>query len=143
MPKFVLKDAVFIWDVDASGSGPVDLSDHIESLVINYTTDVPEITSMGDNARRRVFGLTDFSIDVTFRQDYDAGEVDATFFDEVGSAAEDIEIRPTSAAVSPTNPKFTGNVLLAAYNPVGGSVADVAGGTISLMGDGTLTRATA
>ncbi len=134
MPKFVLIDAF----VSING---VDLSDHVESLVINFTADVPEITSMADITKRRAPGLKDFSVDVGFRQDFVTAEVDDTFFDLGGAAAFPIIIRPDSAVKSATNPEFTGNVILTSYDPVAGSVGDVANVAVSMVGDGTLTRA--
>lgn len=136
MPKFVLKDASFTINA-------VDLSDHVESLTINYGMETPDQTSMQDITRRRLPGLIDWTVDVTMRSNFDAGETDATLFPLVGGAAVAIAIRPTSAAVSPTNPEFQGNVLVGTYNPLAGTVGDTSNSTVTLTGDGTLTRATA
>lgn len=136
MPKFVLTDASFTINA-------VDLSDHVESLTINYGMETPDQTSMQDITRRRLPGLIDWTVDVTMRSDFDAGEVDATLFPLVGGAAVAIAIRPTSAAVSATNPEFQGNVLVGTYNPLAGTVGDTSNSTVTLTGDGTLTRATA
>ena len=135
MAKFVFKNA-FV-SINA-----VDLSDHVESITINYSAATPESTSMSDNSITRLPGLKDFSVDVTFRQDFAASNVDATLFSLIGAAAFAIEIRPDAGAVSATNPKFTGNALLSAYTPIGGSVGDTAAATATLVGDGDLTRAT-
>lgn len=133
MPKFVLRDA----DVVING---VNLSDHVESLTINYGAETPDMTSMQDITRRRLPGLIDWTVDITFRQDFDAGEVDATLFPLVGAAAVAMAIKPTSGAISATNPAFTGNVLVGQYNPIQGTVGDTANSTVTLTGDGTLTR---
>lgn len=138
MAKFVFKDAFL--SVNA-----VVLSDHVESLTLNYSADTPEKTSMGDDSKTRLPGLKDWSIDVTFRQDFiapGAGAVDATLFSLIGAAAFAIEVRPTADAVGVTNPKFTGNALLSNYSPLGGTIGDVAAAPITLVGDGDLTRAT-
>lgn len=136
MPKFVLRDADFTID-------GVNLSDHVESITINYGMETPEQTAMQDITRRRLPGLIDWTMDVTLRSDFDAGEVDATLFPLVGGAAVAVTVRPTSAAVGPTNPEFQGNVLVGQYNPIQGTVGDTANSTVTLTGDGTLTRATA
>lgn len=135
MPKFVLRDASFTIN-------SVDLSDHVESLTINYGMETPDQTSMQDITRRRLPGLIDWTIDVTMRSDFDAGETDATLFPLVGGAAVAVAIRPTSAAISATNPEFQGNVLVGTYNPLAGTVGDTSNSTVTLTGDGTLTRAT-
>lgn len=121
----------------------VDLSDHVETVTINYTADVPEKTSMGDNSKTRLPGLKDWSIDVAFRQDFAASSVDKTLFDLVGAAAFPIEARPDAGAVGATNPSYTGNALLSSYTPLGATVGDVAGAPVTLVADGDLVRAEA
>jgi hypothetical protein len=44
--------------------------------------------------------------------------------------------------VTATNPKWTGNALLADYSPVGNKVGDLAVAPIKLVGTGALTRGT-
>ncbi len=138
MAKFVLTDA----DVVIDGN---NLSDHVESLTINHGVETPESTSMGDTTRRRLVGLLDWSIDITFRQDFtDASNtVDEILFPLVGAAAFVIVIKPTSAAVGVNNPTFTGTCLLQTYNPLAGTVADTAAANATFVSDGTLVRATA
>lgn len=133
MAKFVLKD----YSVTINA---VDLSDHVESVSVNYEAEIVEKTSMGEGSKTRLPGLLDGSFDVTFRQDYAASSVDATLFPLIGAAAFAIELRPTSAVVSATNPKFTGNALLATYNPMGGSIGELAAASASFMMDGVLAR---
>ena len=136
MAKFVLKDA-FV------SLNSVDLSDHVESITVNYGAETPERTSMSENSRTRLPGLIDWTVDLSFRQDFAASEVDVTLFALVGAAAFPIELRPTSAVVSVTNPKYTGSALLGSYNPIVGTVGDTANAPVTLTGDGDLTRATA
>ena len=135
MAKFVYKNA-FI-SINA-----VDLSNRVESLTLNFGAETPEVTAMGDGTRTRVPSFIDWSIEVQFRQDFAASNVDATLFPLVGAAAFAIEVRPDAGAVSATNPKFTGNTLLTTYNPLTGGVGDVSAAPATLMGDGVLTRAT-
>ena len=136
MANIVLKNAFL--SINA-----VDLSDHVESLTVNHSADVPEQTAMSDNSKTRLPGLKDWSIDVSFRQDFAASNVDKTLFDLIGAAAFAIEVRPDAGAVSATNPKFTGNALLSTYSPITGAVGDTAAAPITLVGDGDLTRAEA
>lgn len=98
---------------------------------------------MGDTTRNKLPGLKNWTVDVEFAQDFAAASVDATLFPLVGAAAFPISIKPTSAAVSATNPNFSGSALLATYSPIGGAVGDVATTTITLEGTGLLTRAVA
>jgi len=134
MAKFVLKDAFVSLNA-------VDLSSHVESITINYGAETPERTSMSENARTRLPGLIDWSVDLSFRQDFGANLIDATLFSLVGAAAFGVIFRPTSAAKGATNPEFTGNALLGSYNPIVGTVGDTAGAPVTLTGDGALARA--
>ncbi len=136
MAKFVFKNA-FVQ------IAAVDLSGHVESVTVEYGADTPERTAMSDGTRTRLPGLLDWSIEITFRQDFAASLVDKTLFDLVGAAAFAIELRPDAGAVSATNPKFTGNALISSYSPMGGSVGDTAAAPVTLMADGALTRAEA
>ncbi len=136
MAKFVLTDA----DVNLDGN---DLSDHVESLTINYGAETPEQTAMQDITRRRLPGLIDWTVDITFRSDFASGNLDSILFPLVGAAAVVLVIKPTSAVVGPSNPTFTGNVLVGTYNPLAGTVGDTSNSTTTLTGDGTLTRAEA
>lgn len=119
----------------------VDLSDHVRSVTLNIEAEDLEDTAMGDTFRSRIGGLKDWSIDIEFNQDFAASEVDATIFPLLGTVVA-VEVRPTSSSVSSTNPKFSGNVLVSEYNPLDGSVGDLATTSVSWPGAGALTRAT-
>lgn len=139
MAKFLYKDAFL------SVNG-VDLSARVESLTLNLGAETPETTAMSDGFRQRVASFIDWSVDVTFRQDFIApatNAVDSTLFSLVGAVAFAIIIRPLSDAKSVTNPEFTGNALLASYSPLTGSVGDVASAPATFQGDGALARAVA
>lgn len=133
MAKFVLKNAF----LSIAGD---DFSDHIESITLNYGAETPEQTSMGDGTRTRLPSFIDWSIDVSFRQDFAAANVDARLFVLVGAAAFAIVLRPDAGAKSASNPEFTGNALLTTYGILTGSVGDVANAPVTLMGDGALDR---
>lgn len=136
MPAFVLKNAYVLINA-------VNLSDHVKSVTINYAAEILEKTAMSANSKQRIAGLKDWSVDVELNQDFAAASVDATLFPLVGAAAFAIEIRPDAGAVSATNPKYTGNALLESYPPISGSVGELATTSITLQGDGDLTRAVA
>jgi len=127
---------------DASGVfDSVDLSDHIKSITLNYSAEMLDDTAMGDDTRSKKGGLKDWSMDITFHQDYAAANVDATFFALVGSTFSCV-LKPTSAAVSATNPSFTGTGILESYSPMGGGVGDLEETTVTIQSAGTLVRAT-
>lgn len=120
----------------------VDLSNDTRSVTINVEAEDLEDTAMGDTFRSRIGGLKDWSIDLEFNQDFAASQVDATIFPLLGTVIT-VTVKATSAAVSATNPSYSGSVLVSEYNPLDGSVGDLATTSVSWPGAGTLTRATA
>jgi len=134
MSKIVLNDASVVIN-------NVDLSDHVQSVTINYESELQDDTCMGDSTRTMLGGLKNWSIDVEFAQDFAAGEVDATLFSIVGSSVP-VVVKPASGAVSTTNPSYSGTGVIGSYNPLGNSVGDLATAPVTIAAAGTLTRAT-
>ncbi len=136
MSKFSLKDASLVLN-------SVDLSDHVAQVDLATSMAELDTTAMGDNWKNVIGGLREFAMGVTFQQDFAASEVDDTLWtaynDDDGVTAV---VKPTSGAVSATNPSFTGTVLVNDYKPVAGSVGDLAMVNVSWPGSGQLTRAT-
>ena len=120
----------------------VVLSDHVRSVTLDYSAELQDDTSMGDTTRERKGGLKDWSIEVDFFQDYAASEIDATLFGLVGSTFT-VEVRPTSAARSATNPGFSGTGILESYQPVGGEIGTMQMAPITIQAAGALSRLTA
>jgi hypothetical protein len=133
--------AEFIYTNAFLSIGGTDLSDHVRQATITYNAEMQDKTAMGDLTRTRLGGLKDWSLEVNFNQDFAASNVDATLFPIVGDSVA-IILRPDAAAVSPTNPNFTGNAILESYAPLGGNVGDMAETPVTFQADGTLTRAT-
>lgn len=120
----------------------VDLSDHVRQVTLNVSAAELDDTAMGDTFRSRIGGLKDWSVTIEFNQDYAASEVDATLWPLLGTTTT-VVVKPTSSAVSATNPSYSGSVLVSGYNPVGGSVGDLATTSVTWQGAGALARATA
>ena len=134
MAKLVLTDA-------SVTINSVDLSDHVQSVTLNYNADQVEITSMGDTAHLFTGGLDNVTCDVTLFQDLAASEVEATVYDLVGTATT-VLIKATSGAVAADNPSYTlTNTYLSSHMPVAGTVGDAAMTTLNFVG-GTITKAT-
>jgi hypothetical protein len=133
MAKLVLTDA-------SVTINSVDLSDHVQSVTLNYNADQVETTSMGDTAHKFVGGLDNITCDVTLFQDLAASEVEATVFDLVGTQTT-VLIKATSGAVAADNPSYTiTGAYVASHTPVAGTVGDAAMTTINFVG-GTLAKA--
>lgn len=120
----------------------VDLSDHVKQVTLDYSAEEQDDTVMGDSTRSAKGGLKQWGGTVEFVQDFAANEVDATLWSLVGSTTT-ITLKPTSSAVSATNPSFSGTALITAYGPMSSSVGDLAQVTLSFTSAGDITRATA
>lgn len=133
MAKHVLKDAY----VAINGTA---ISDHTSSVTIEDTADEVDFTAFTSSAYREFGqGMKDATITLTVFQDYDAAQVDAIFFPLYASGGTfTTEIRPTSAAASGTNPKYTMTSRLYSYSPVSGGVGDANTNDITIRNAGTL-----
>lgn len=133
MAILVLKDA-------AVTVNSVDLSDYVASVTIDYQVEAVPADAMGNTARAFAAGLQNSTVNVTFNQDYATSQVEATIFPLVGTNTT-VVVKPTSAAVSATNPSYTIAGFLAASQPVNGAVGELATQAITVTG--ALTKATA
>lgn len=136
MASFVFTDA-FV------SIGGTDVSDHVKSVSLSYSADTPEKTAMGDGTHIYIAGgLKNWSVDIEFYQDFASSNVDSILFAGVGTSMALI-IRPVaSSSVGATNPNFTGSGILESYNPLEGSVGDMAMTKAAFKAGGTLSRAT-
>lgn len=120
----------------------VALSDHANSVTLNYEIDSVETTAFGSTGHKFAGGLQNNSLDIEFMQDFAAANVEATIYPLVGTTTT-VVIKPTSSAVSATNPSYTlTGTFLAAHTPVAASVGELAMTSLSFTG-GILTKATA
>lgn len=134
MASVVLTDAEFNWN-------SVDLSAFTKSVTVNYEAEMQDETAMGDTTRINLAGLKIWSMDVALINDEAASAVAQTLFADVG-VSRTVLIRPSSAAVSATNPNYTGSGILQSVSPVSGSVGDLNQGSIRIVSAGALSRAT-
>lgn len=120
----------------------VALSDHANSVTLNYEIDSVETTAFGSTGHKFAGGLQNNSLDIEFMQDFAATNVEATIYPLVGTTTT-VVIKPTSSAVSATNPSYTlTGTFLAAHTPVAAAVGELAMTSLSFTG-GVLTKATA
>ena len=120
----------------------VDLSSHASEITLNYASEMQDETAMGDGTRVRKGGLKDWSVDVTWHQDFAAGKVDATLFALVGTTVC-VEMRPQNICSTAQNPIYSGIGVIESYNPMGGSVGALLDAPTTIQSAGALARATA
>jgi hypothetical protein len=119
----------------------VNLSDHITSATLELSADEVDTTAFGDSARTMIGGLTSGVVSLTWNQDYASSETDATLNALVGTVVA-FELTPTSGSVSATNPKYSGSVLVTAYQPIAAEVGSLSQFSTSWPTTGAITRAT-
>lgn len=103
----------------------VDLSAWITSVQLPIEFEALENTAMGNTARSRLAGLEDSTITLNFNDDFAASAVDATIWAARRTVVV-IRVRPTSAAISATNPEYVGSYLVSQINPFGAGVGELA-----------------
>jgi hypothetical protein len=120
----------------------ISLGSRANSVTLNYEVDSVEVTAFGDTGHKFTGGLQNISVEVSFMQDFAAANVEATIYPLVGTTTT-LVIKPTSGAVSATNPSYTvTGAYLASHTPVAASVGELAMTELTFTG-GTLAKATA
>lgn len=119
----------------------VDLSDQCSQATLTYTAEALEATAFGDTARKYTSGLQNNEVTVTLYQSYAATETEATIYALVGTTTN-IVLKPTSAAVSATNPSYTlTGAYLESHTPIAANLGELSTVTLTFRG-GTLAKAT-
>ena len=120
----------------------VDLSNRSNNVEINYEKDSVEVTAFGDTGHKFTGGLENNSVTIELMQDFAAANVEATVFPLVGTTTT-LVIKPTTSAVSATNPSYTiAGTFLASHTPIGAAIGELAMTSLTFTG-GTMTKAVA
>jgi hypothetical protein len=117
----------------------VTLSDHVTSATLSESADEVDTSAFGDAARSFVSGLTSGQLNISWQQDYASSEVDATLAALVGTVVT-FALTPTADAVSATNPKYEGSVLVTDYTPIAAEVGSLSSFSTSWPVTGAITR---
>ena len=135
MARIVLTDASIVIN-------SVNLSDHIASVSITTSDDVVETTGFSSTSaagRTRVAGLADNSVTLEFHQDFATSSVEQTIYPLLGSTTT-VVVKPTSAAVSATNPSYTFTALVSEWQALSGSVGELATASVTWPISGSITK---
>jgi hypothetical protein len=109
------------------GAAPVDFSDHVTNFTLTQQSDQIEVTAMGSTSHQFVTGLSADTITVTLLNDdaaSGAGSVRATLQAAYGTTVAFKACQDTTAAISATNPLYSGTILIDNLTPINGAVAD-------------------
>ena len=111
------------------GATPIDFSDHVTAFTLNRSADQIEVTAMGSDSHQFVTGLSADTLTISLLNDNaasGAGSVRATLQGAYGTTVAFKAIQDSTAAVSTTNPIYTGTILIDNLTDINGSVSDEA-----------------
>jgi hypothetical protein len=117
------------------------VSTNLNSVELAQEADDIETTAFGQSFRTRIGGLKSGTVTLNFMQDFGSGAIDETLNVLLGTIAT-VVIRPTSAAVSATNPNYEFTALCTQYSPFASSVGDLATLSITWPVTGAIVRGT-
>ncbi len=121
----------------------VDLSDRTRKVELKVEVEDKDVTTYASGGWTELLGgLKSGELSIEFLQDVAATEIDSIMWPLLGTVV-DFEVRLDNAAVGVSNPKYTGSVLINAWNPIEGSVGDEASVGVDYPTSGAVTRATA
>lgn len=131
MAIFTLTDATIIIN-------GVTLSDHGNQITITDDREEKDVTAFGATSKAYQKGLGDASMDLVLFQDFASGKTHATLQPLIGSTTPvAVEVRPTSAARSATNPAaYLATALMFNYKMLDASVGDVPATTCTFKNSG-------
>lgn len=136
MAKYIIDDPVITID----GS---DYSDHFSSVTIEATFAEVDVTGMGADFNEILIGLGDATITLEAFQDHAAGELDQDMWGIfINKTPVEVSVKPTSAAVSATNPEYSMTGVLTTYNPIAGAKGEASTTTLTFRNStqGGLTK---
>jgi hypothetical protein len=135
--------AIFVaTDFSVSINGSTALASYLTQVELKTSANDITTTAFGSTWVTRVAGLKEGSLTLQFNQDYAASAVDATLWPLLGSNAT-VVIKPTSTAVSTTNPAYTAVCLVTDLTPVSGQIGDLATFSVTWATTGSVSRGTA
>jgi hypothetical protein len=135
--------AIFVaTDFSVSINGSTALASYLTQVELKTSANDITTTAFGSTWVSRVAGLKEGSLTLNFNQDYAVSTVDATLWPLLGTNAT-VVIKPTSTAVSSSNPAYTAICLVTDLTPVSGQIGDLATFSVTWPTTGTVSRATA
>lgn len=120
----------------------VNLSDHVRSCELTVEADEQDNTAMGNNGfSSTLTGLKTGTLTLEFNQDYAASSVYATLVGLFGTSFP-VAVRPTSGAISSTNPEWQGTGQLFNFSYISGSVGQTNTTPVTIKISGAITADT-
>jgi len=118
-----------------------DMSACCDSCELELESEAKDVTTFGSAGWKEFLsGLKSGNLKIKVKQEFTAS-VDGFFYGIFGTVVA-FAVRADQAAVSATNPEFTGYILANQYNPLTGSVGDDAQMSLSFPTSAAVARAT-
>lgn len=134
MAKRILQDVYLTFSAQ-------NISAYLTNFTLNYSAEIHDVTTMNAAGnKQKLSGFKDWSIEAEVTNE---PALSAILFSLVGGAAAAVVVRETSGVLGADNPEYRGNGILENYPPIGGAVGDPHKASITIQGDGALTRHTA
>ena len=135
--------------ISTDGSTYVDLTDHVQSVTINYNVDQLDVSAMGTGGHALIAGLQSNTVAIDLLNDDAASSVMQTLNTVVGTNAKFKILQTVSAigsgtstgTVAATNPLYSGLLFINKLTPVVGQVGAVAVQSLTFDVSGSLTVA--
>lgn len=119
-----------------------DLSSYLKNGALEMEADAQDSTTMGSSGWNEFLaGLKSATLSFSAVDDVAAAAIDSIIWPLFGTVVT-FEVRLNSAVVGTSNPKYTGSVLINAFQ-IGGTVGELAMKDLSFPTTGAITRATA
>jgi hypothetical protein len=134
--------AVFLNNKVGVKVNSVDLSDHVSAVTINRSFNELEVTAMGDAGVKRVAGLEDSSITISFYNDTATSNVLATLQSAFATNVTCVFLQDKASAVSATNKLYTATCLVNNLTDINGAVGDLGTIDVTWTVSGTVAVAT-
>lgn len=135
MGKIVLLDAQF-------SCANNNLTNNLSKLELDDEFEAKETTTFGSGgAKEYLAGLESGEVGLTFKNDYAAAALDQIMWN-LRRQVVTFTARADDAAVSASNPQYSGSILIDKWVPISGNVGDVAEVDVTYKLSGPLVRAT-
>lgn len=120
----------------------VDITAYTKSVTLAVDAAQLDTTDFASGGWVEVIGgLKSGTLSIEFMDDLADSSIDNDLFDIFGTVVA-FTVKGTSSAVGVNNPSYSGSVLITSH-PLGGSVGDLAGKSVSYPTSGAVTRAEA
>ncbi|PKT71868.1 hypothetical protein CW362_16545 [Streptomyces populi] len=118
------------------------LSSNTKKAELSVEVEDKDVTNFASLGWKEVLGgLKSGELACEFLQDFAATQLDSIMWPLLGTVVA-FEVRADQGAVSTSNPKYTGSILIKGWNPIEGSVGDEATSGLTFPTSGAVTRAT-